>query len=40
VVIDKDQAPAWRPQTLEELDPAMIASYFAPLGEAELVLGG
>jgi enoyl-CoA hydratase len=39
VVIDKDQAPSWRPQTLEELDPAAVAAYFAPLGEAELALG-
>ncbi|WP_186420737.1 enoyl-CoA hydratase/isomerase family protein [Bosea sp. CS1GBMeth4] len=40
VVIDKDQAPSWRPQTLEELDPAAVAAHFAPLGETELVLGG
>lgn len=40
VVIDKDQAPSWRPQTLEELDPAAVAAYFAPLGATELVLGG
>lgn len=39
VVIDKDQAPSWRPQTLEELDPADVAAYFAPLGETELVMG-
>jgi enoyl-CoA hydratase len=39
VVIDKDQAPSWRPQALEELDPAAVAAYFAPLGEAELVVG-
>jgi enoyl-CoA hydratase len=40
VVIDKDQKPSWRPQTLEELDPAAVAAYFAPLGGSELVLGG
>lgn len=40
VVIDKDQAPSWRPQTLEELDPAAVAAYFAPLGATELVVGG
>ncbi|CAN7470287.1 enoyl-CoA hydratase/isomerase family protein [Bosea sp. LjRoot237] len=39
VVIDKDQAPSWRPQTLEELDPAAVAAYFAPLGTTELVVG-
>ena len=40
VVIDKDQAPSWRPQTLEELDPAAVEAYFAPLGATELALGG
>lgn len=40
VVIDKDQAPSWRPQTLEELDPAAVAAHLAPLGETELMLGG
>jgi enoyl-CoA hydratase len=40
VVIDKDQAPSWRPATLEELDPAAIASHFAPLVGAELALEG
>ncbi|WID96333.1 enoyl-CoA hydratase/isomerase family protein [Bosea vestrisii] len=40
VVIDKDQAPSWRPQTLEELDPADVAAYFAPLGATELVVSG
>ncbi|KRE12364.1 3-hydroxyisobutyryl-CoA hydrolase [Bosea sp. Root483D1] len=38
-VIDKDQAPSWRPRTLEELDPAAVAGHFVPLGETELVLG-
>jgi enoyl-CoA hydratase len=39
VVIDKDQAPTWRPRTLEELDPATVAAHFAPLDETELALG-
>ncbi|HET9534712.1 MAG TPA: enoyl-CoA hydratase/isomerase family protein [Mesorhizobium sp.] len=36
-LIDKGSAPQWRPATLEEVDPASIESYFAPLKE-ELVL--
>lgn len=38
VVIDKDQAPRWRPSSLSEIDPAAIAAYFAPLGAAELTI--
>lgn len=38
-VIDKDQAPSWRPASLEALDPDAVAAHFAPLGPAELVLG-
>jgi enoyl-CoA hydratase len=38
VVIDKDQAPRWRPATLGEVAPADIAAYFAPLGADELDL--
>lgn len=38
VLIDKDQAPKWRPSRLEDIDPAMIAALFdAPLSD-ELVL--
>ncbi|MCO5092836.1 enoyl-CoA hydratase/isomerase family protein [Bosea sp. (in: a-proteobacteria)] len=40
VVIDKDQAPRWRPATLEEVDQADIDAYFAPLGADELKLEG
>ena len=40
VVIDKDHAPRWEPATIEALDPAEIATYFAPLGPDELVLEG
>ena len=29
VVIDKDHAPRWQPATLEAVDPAAIAAYFA-----------
>jgi hypothetical protein len=34
VLIDKDQAPVWNPAALEEVGPAAVAAYFAPL-EAE-----
>ncbi len=40
VVIDKDQAPRWRPETLEAVSQADIDAYFAPLGAAELKLEG
>ena len=38
VVVDKDNAPKWRPATLEEVKDEDIAAYFAPLGEKELPL--
>jgi enoyl-CoA hydratase len=31
VIIDKDQQPRWRPASPEEVDPAEVARYFAPL---------
>jgi enoyl-CoA hydratase len=37
-VIDKDNAPVWRPATLGEVDPAAIAAHFAPLPEGDLRL--
>jgi enoyl-CoA hydratase/carnithine racemase len=37
-VIDKDNAPVWRPARLEEVDAAATDAYFAPLGEEELQL--
>ena len=36
VVIDKDQAPQWRPARLDQVSAAAVAEYFAPLGAAEL----
>jgi enoyl-CoA hydratase len=36
-IIDRGAQPRWRPATLEEVDPAAIEAYFAPL-EKELVL--
>ena len=38
VIIDKDNTPKWVPSSVEETGEAMIAGYFEPLGEAELVL--
>jgi enoyl-CoA hydratase len=36
VLIDRDQNPRWQPATLSEVDAAMVASYFASLGDGEL----
>lgn len=35
-IIDKDQAPRWRPARLEEVTAEMVAGHFAPLGDKEL----
>ena len=37
-LIDKDGNPAWRPDRLEDVTPAMVDAYFAPMGDAELRL--
>lgn len=37
-LIDKDGAPKWQPASLEDVTDAILDDYFAPLGEAELVL--
>ncbi len=37
-VIEKGTRPHWRPATLEEVDPADIAAYFAPLPQGDLEL--
>lgn len=39
VVIDKDNAPDWRPDTLEAVGREAVSAYFDPLGADELVLG-
>lgn len=38
VLIDKGSTPIWRPATLDELDPADIDAYFAPLPNGDLDL--
>ncbi|MDH6237439.1 enoyl-CoA hydratase/isomerase family protein [Cryobacterium sp. CG_9.6] len=35
-VIDKDRSPRWNPATSADVDPAAVAAYFDPLGDAEL----
>jgi enoyl-CoA hydratase len=37
-VIDKDRNPQWAPARITEVTPALVDSYFEPLGEGELVL--
>jgi enoyl-CoA hydratase len=36
VLIDKGARPAWRPARIEDVDPAGIEAYFAPLADGEL----
>ncbi len=33
-IVDKDQNPRWQPATVEEVDGALVASFFAPVDEA------
>ena len=37
-LIDKDGKPMWQPARLEEVTPAMVEDYFAPMGAEDLVL--
>ena len=37
-VIDKDRAPRWQPDRLEDVSEAMVDRYFAPMPGEELVL--
>ncbi len=36
LIVDKDNAPQWQPDTLAGVDDAMVESYFAPLGADDL----
>ncbi len=38
VIVDKDNAPVWRPATLAEVDETEVERHFASLGERELRL--
>lgn len=38
LLVDKDRRPRWSPAALAEVTDDMVAEYFAPLGEAELIL--
>lgn len=37
-LIDKDGTPRWQPGRLEDVTPAMVEDYFAPMGSDEMVL--
>jgi enoyl-CoA hydratase len=37
-LIDKDQAPRWRPATLDDVDAAAIEAHFAELAGGDLPL--
>jgi enoyl-CoA hydratase/carnithine racemase len=36
VLVDKDQAPRWSPDSLAAVTPDLVAQHFAPLGEDDL----
>lgn len=36
LLVDKDNAPQWRPARLTEVEPSEVAAFFAPLGERDL----
>ncbi|MFH9134134.1 enoyl-CoA hydratase/isomerase family protein [Streptomyces sp. NPDC017524] len=38
-IIDKDNAPQWKPSSLAEVDDREVARFFAPLGPGEQELG-
>ena len=38
VIVDKDNAPRWRPATLAEVGGAQVEQHFATLGDDELKL--
>ena len=38
VIVDKDNAPRWRPATLADVSAAEVERYFAPRPGDELVL--
>ena len=36
IIVDKDQQPRWTIASLDQIDPARVDAYFAPLGEQDL----
>lgn len=38
VLVDKDNSPEWNPSTLEAVSKEKVDSYFATLGDREMVL--
>lgn len=38
MLVDRDRAPKWRPERLEDVSEAMVDAYFAPLGPDDLAL--
>ncbi|MCB9962387.1 MAG: enoyl-CoA hydratase/isomerase family protein [Hyphomonas sp.] len=40
VIVDKDNAPEWSPERLEDVTEDMVAKYFEPLGADELTFDG
>lgn len=38
VIVDKDNAPRWQPESLAAVSDAEVERHFAPLGDKELVL--
>lgn len=39
LLVDRDNKPAWKPATLEEISDATVDAHFASLGEYELTMG-
>jgi enoyl-CoA hydratase len=38
VIVEKDNAPKWKPPTLEAVSPSDVSAYFAPLTDGDLTL--
>ena len=36
LIVDKDNAPIWRPDSLDAVDNTAVAGFFAPLDEGDL----
>ena len=40
MIVDKDNAPKWVPDSLDHVSDAEIDAYFAPLGKSDLHFEG